>query len=206
MSFEIAIRAAAGDCELDVQFTTEKLMIAITGPSGCGKTTLLNCISGTLTPESGLVRIGGTTLFESDRSIDLPPEQRRCGYVFQDARLFPHLSVEQNLAFGQKQRGETGHFTLEEIADLLEIRALFGRKTQALSGGEVKRVAIGRALLSAPDFLLLDEPLVSLDRARAEQILSMIERLCDTTSMPMILVSHDPSEVQRLTNTVIALD
>lgn len=206
MSFEIAIRAATGECQLDVQFKTDKQLIAVTGPSGVGKTTLLNCIAGTLTPMSGAISIARKTLFDSNQSINLPPEQRRCGYVYQDARLFPHLNVGQNLVFGQKWRSKTGHFTLDGIADLLDIRALLDRRTQSLSGGEVKRIAIGRALLSAPDFLLLDEPLVSLDPARAEHILSMIERLRDTTNLPIILVSHDPLEVQRLTNTVIALD
>lgn len=206
MSFDIDIQARMGDCRPALRLATDATLVAVTGPSGAGKTTLLNCISGLVKPDYGQISIVGRTHFDSDNGIDVPPDKRGCGYVFQDARLFPHLTVEQNLLFGQKYRRGSSHWTLDELTDLLNITALLSRRPASLSGGETKRVAIGRALLSAPDFLLLDEPLVSLDSERAEHVNSLIETLKAAGNIPILLVSHDPAEVARLTETVIRLD
>jgi molybdate transport system ATP-binding protein len=179
-------------------------LVAITGPSGIGKTTLLNCIAGLGRPLSGHVRVGGETLFDSATGIDLPPERRRAGYVFQDLRLFPHRTVAANLAYGE--RAEAALMSRTEALEFLGITHLARRYPATLSGGEAKRVAIGRALLSAPRFLLLDEPLTSLDPARAEEILRLLERIRDELRLPTLLVSHAAAEVERLAGEVVMLD
>ncbi len=206
MSFDITIRKSLGDCSVDVAFQSDTKLVAIVGQSGVGKTTLLNCIAGLLKPDSGRIAISGATLFDSELQIDLSPDQRDCGYVFQDSRLFPHKTVEENLRYGASRNGGKGALTLDDAVSLLDIGSLLDRKPSSLSGGETRRVAIGRALLSNPKFLLLDEPLASLDSARAERILRTIERLRDELAIPMLYVSHDEAEVARLTDTAITLD
>ncbi len=160
-----------------------------------GKTTLLGCIAGLRRPRAGHVRIGGETLFDTAARVDLPPEARRAGYVFQDLRLFPHRTVAANLAYGHR---DGAVMTPAEAMDFLGIAALAGRMPATLSGGEAKRVAIGRALVSAPRFLLLDEPLTSLDPPRAEEISRLLERIGAELGLPTLLVSHSPAEVERL--------
>ena len=203
MSFDIAIRYAAGEGVRDVRIAGEAKLVAVTGPSGIGKTTLLNCIAGLHRPLSGHMRVGGETLFDAGRGIDLPPERRRAGYVIQDLRLFPHKTVAANLSYGE--RPEAPWQSLAEALDFLGIAHLARRYPATLSGGEAKRVAIGRALLSAPRFLLLDEPLTSLDPARAEEILRLLERIRDGLALPTLLVSHAAAEVERLAGEVVLL-
>jgi molybdate transport system ATP-binding protein len=166
MRFEVAARRRLGEREIAVDFESDAVVTALVGPSGAGKTSLLNMIAGVLKPDSGRIAVAGRTLFDADQGIDLPPEARRCGYVFQDGRLFPHLTVCANLRYGHRQSGAAERIGYAEVIDLLGIAALAERKPRTLSGGEAKRVAIGRALLSQPDFLLLDEPLTSLDPVR----------------------------------------
>lgn len=201
MSFDIAISYRAGEGTRDCTIRSQARLVAITGPSGIGKTTLLNCIAGLHRPLSGHVRIGGVTLFDAD--VDLPPERRRAGYVFQDLRLFPHRTVAANLAYGERPEG--GWMSPGEALGFLGIAHLARRYPATLSGGEAKRVAIGRALLTAPRFLLLDEPLTSLDAARAEEILRLVERIRDELKLPTLLVSHAATEVERLAGEVVML-
>ena len=204
MSFDIALTYRAGEGERECTIASGARLVAVTGPSGIGKTTLLNCIAGLHRPRSGHVRIGGETLFDSAAGIDLPPERRRAGYVFQDLRLFPHRTVAANLAYGE--RPEAAVMTPAEALGFLGIAHLARRYPATLSGGEAKRVAIGRALLAAPKFLLLDEPLTSLDAPRAEEILRLIERIRDELGLPTLLVSHAAGEVERLAGEVVVLD
>ena len=204
MSFDIAVTYRAGESARDFAVTSDAGLVAITGPSGIGKTTLLNCVAGLNRPLSGHVRIGGETLFDSTAGVDLPPERRRAGYVFQDLRLFPHRTVAANLAYGE--RAEAALMSRTEALEFLGIGHLARRYPATLSGGEAKRVAIGRALLSAPRFLLLDEPLTSLDSARAEEVLRLLERIRDELELPTLLVSHSAAEVERLAGKIVMLD
>jgi molybdate transport system ATP-binding protein len=204
MSFEVALTYRAGESVRECAIASEAKLVAITGPSGIGKTTLLNCIAGLRRPVSGHVRIGGETLYDSTTSLDLRPERRRAGYVFQDLRLFPHRTVAANLAYGE--RPDSPWDSRAEALEFLGIAHLARRYPATLSGGEAKRVAIGRALLSAPRFLLLDEPLTSLDPARAEEILRLLERIRDELELPTLLVSHAAAEVERLAGEVVVLD
>jgi molybdate transport system ATP-binding protein len=203
MSFDIALSYQAGDSVRDCAIASQAKLVAITGPSGIGKTTLLNCIAGLHRPLSGRIRIGGETLFDSAAGVDLSPERRRAGYVFQDLRLFPHRTVAANLAYGE--RPESPWRNCDEALDFLGIAHLAKRYPATLSGGEARRVAIGRALLSAPRFLLLDEPLTSLDAARAEGILRLLERIRDELGLPTLLVTHAAAEVERLAGEVAVL-
>lgn len=206
MSFELVLDHTVGDCHLSVNFAAPASCIAVTGPSGAGKTTLLNCIAGLITPASGKVVIGGRVLFDASSGICVPVEQRGAGYVFQDARLFDHLKVSANLAYGERlRRGSQSSVDREGVIDTLGIGNLLHRWPANLSGGEIRRVAIARAVLARPRFLLLDEPLSSLDQARAAEILTMIEHLGREIGIPMIYVSHQPEEAARLTDTVLEL-
>lgn len=206
MSFDIAIDMAVEDHAFSLEFTSDAKLTALVGPSGVGKTSALNAIAGLLRPKSGRIEVAGRVLFDSASGIDFPPEKRRAGYVFQDARLFPHKRVAANLAYGARfaPAGES-IISQDEVVDLLEIGDLLGRLPATLSGGETRRVAIGRALLSAPRFLLLDEPLASLDPRRAETLLKLIERLRDELDLPMLLVSHSGADVERLAGRVVTM-
>lgn len=201
MSFDIAVEGRVGEAAIACRIAPGAGVTVLFGPSGAGKTSLLNMVAGLIRPARGHIRVGPRTLFDSARGIDLPPEARRAGYVFQEPRLFPHLRVRANLLYGRR-RGEAVDF--DGIVALLGIGALLDRWPRTLSGGEAKRVAIGRALLSAPDFLLLDEPLASLDRARREEIMGLLERLRADTGLPILLVTHDREEAERLGDRIVA--
>ncbi len=206
MYFEIAIDMAVDDHAFTLDFSSDAKLTALVGPSGIGKTSSLNAIAGLLRPRSGRIVVDGQVLFDSASGVDLRPEKRRAGYVFQDARLFPHRRVAANLAYGERLApAGAGIVTRDEVARLLEISHLLDRLPATLSGGEARRVAIGRALLCAPRFLLLDEPLASLDEDRAETLLTLMERLRDELSLPMLLVSHSSAEVDRLAGQVVTL-
>ncbi|MDO6413519.1 ATP-binding cassette domain-containing protein [Sphingomonas sp. BIUV-7] len=199
MSFEVDVVRRIGEAEIRLAFSSGPGLTALFGPSGCGKTSVLNMVAGLLRPDRGRIVVAGETLFGD--GIDVPPETRRAGYVFQDRRLFPHLSVRANLAYGRRE--EAALMGLDEAATFLGIGHLLDRRPASLSGGEAQRVAIGRALLSGPRFLLMDEPLVALDRARADEIMVVIERIRDEVGLPILYVSHNPAEVARLATHVV---
>jgi molybdate transport system ATP-binding protein len=182
-------------------------VVALFGRSGCGKTTVVNIISGLLDPDEGRVELDGVVLTDTRQRIRVPVERRRIGYVFQDARLFPHLGVLANLRYGERRASkETRAIGLDEVLALLGLEPLLGRRTQQLSGGERQRVALGRALLSQPRLLLLDEPLAGLDAARREEVLPYLERLRDQLSIPMVFVSHQLDEILRLATHVALME
>lgn len=172
----------------------------LVGPSGIGKTSVLHMVAGLLRPDRGHVRVGGRTLFDAAARIDLRPEQRRAGYVFQEPRLFPHRRVRDNLRYGAPRGGG-----IDGRLDFLGIGHLLDRWPSNLSGGEAKRVAIGRALLSDPAFLLLDEPLSSLDRARREEVLAAIEHVRDVLKLPILMVTHDLEEAERIGTRIVRM-
>lgn len=189
----VQIKKALGDFSLDVAFDAPAGVTAIFGRSGSGKTSIINAIAGLLHPDSGSIVVNGQEL------LNMPVHMRNLGYVFQDARLFPHMTVAQNLSYG-------GTHDAARIIDLLGLESLLRRRPKALSGGEKSRVALGRALMSNPALLLLDEPLAALDAQRKAEILPYLERLRDEMAVPMIYVSHDMTEVARLANTLVVLD
>ncbi len=200
MSFDVDVSKRLGEVEVACRFEAADGLSVLFAPSGAGKTSVLNMIAGLLRPDAGHVRVGGETLFDAATGIDLPPERRGAGYVFQEPRLFPHLRVRANLLYGA-----ASDTRLAETTALLGIDQLLDRWPRNLSGGEARRVAIGRALLSAPRFLLLDEPLSSLDRARREEIMALIERLRDGAGLPILLVTHDATEAERLGTRIVTL-
>ncbi|MFC3440467.1 ATP-binding cassette domain-containing protein [Sphingobium rhizovicinum] len=202
MSFDIDVRRRIGDRTIALRVRTGPGLIALVGPSGAGKTSLLNMVAGLLRPDAGHIAIGGTPLFDSAAGIDIPAARRRAGYIFQDMRLFPHLRVEANLLYGV--RGTDG-LTLDDVLGFLGIGHLLRRLPATLSGGEAKRVAIGRALLSDPAFLLMDEPLSSLDPARRDEVMAAIERLRDQFALPILYVTHNEAEAVRLACETIRL-
>lgn len=205
---DIAVRHRLGAFRLDADLRSQGRLTALFGASGSGKTSLVNIIGGLTRPESGHVRVEGETLVDTDKGIMLPPHRRRLGYVFQEARLFPHLTVRQNLLFGHwfVPRTVRKPAELEMVLDLLGIGHLLARRPGALSGGEKQRVAIGRALLAQPRLLLMDEPLAALDDARKAEILPHLERLRDETGIPIVYVSHSLAEVARLATTVAIVE
>jgi len=192
-----------GSFTLSIHEHFEACTVALLGPSGAGKTTVLEVIAGLRRPSAGKIRIGTRQLFGSDGGLDLPARGRRVGYVPQDVALFPHLNVRHNVLYGAA-RGEL--VPDEKVVHLLEIEPLMDRRTEGLSGGERQRVAIARALASAPDVLLLDEPLAAVDVALRGRILTYIARVRDELAMPIIYVSHVEDEVQRIADWVIVLD
>jgi molybdate transport system ATP-binding protein len=191
----VDIRRRIGAREIAVRFEAGAGVTALFGPSGCGKTSILDMIAGLARPDSGRIVLDGEVLF--DAATDLPPEARRIGYVFQDRRLFPHLRVRDNLRYADRAADPGG------VAALLGIGHLLDRWPRNLSGGEAQRVAIGRALLSKPRLLLLDEPLSHLDAARGDEVLTAIERLRDTTGLPILYVTHDRREIDRLAAKIV---
>ncbi|MFC4729408.1 ATP-binding cassette domain-containing protein [Coralloluteibacterium thermophilus] len=207
---DIDVDLARGDWRRRVRIRSEARVIALSGHSGAGKTSLLYAIAGLLRPRDGHIRIGGARLFDAAAGIDLPVHRRRIGYVFQDARLFPHRDVRANLLYGaRRRRGEAGTAPaarLDEVVALLGIEALLRRRPAGLSGGEAQRVAIGRALLSQPQVLLFDEPLSALDAARRAELLPYLRRVRDETRIPLVYVSHAADEIRQLTDAVFILD
>ncbi len=182
-------------------------IVALFGRSGCGKSTTIDLIAGLLKPDAGHVRLDGTTLVDTAAGVSISAQHRRIGYVFQDARLFPHLRVTGNLRYGLKRaKNVQQRIGFDDVVALLGLEALLNRRPHQLSGGERQRVALGRALLSQPQLLLLDEPLASLDTARREEVLPYLEALRDRSSIPMIFVSHQFDEVLRLATHVVLLD
>lgn len=205
--FAIDVSLTRGAFRRDVCIRSDERVIALVGESGAGKTSLLYAIAGLLQPQRGRIAVAGRVLFDDASGIDLPPHRRHIGFVFQDARLFPHLTVRANLLYGQRfARNRRARFALDEVVALLGIEALLKRRTDGLSGGEAQRVAIGRALLSQPELLLLDEPLASLDQARREELIPYLQRVRDESGLPMIYVSHVPDEVRRLTSSIQSID
>jgi len=204
MSFEIAVERRLGDAIICADFTSGAGLTALFGPSGAGKTSILNMVAGLLRPDRGRIAIGGELLFDSAAGIAMPVEARRAGYVFQDGRLFLHKRVRDNLLYGWNRALPANRWmNLDDAVAFLGIGHLLDRWPRTLSGGEAQRVAIGRALLSGPRFLLMDEPLSSLDAARREEIMGVIERLRDELALPILYVSHDRSEVERLAGQVV---
>jgi molybdate transport system ATP-binding protein len=204
MSFDVDVSRQIGDVRISARFEAGDGITALFGPSGAGKTTILNMVAGLIRPDAGRIAVNGQTLFDSTQGIDLPPERRRLGYVFQDGRLFPHRRVRGNLLYGYHLAPpEARWMSLDDAAGFLGIGHLLDRWPRSLSGGEAQRVAIGRALLSGPRFLLMDEPLSSLDAARRDGIMTVIERIRTELGLPILYVSHDPAEIERLATTVI---
>ena len=206
MKLAVDIGHRLGTFLLDVQFKTASGLVALFGRSGSGKTSIINIIAGLVRPERGRVTIDGTVLVDTEGGLFVPRHRRRVGYVFQEGRLFPHLTVRQNLLYGrwfapQTKRGDD----LDRVVNLLGIAGLLDRRPGRLSGGEKQRVAVGRALLADPRVLLMDEPLASLDETRKAEILPYIERLRDQSKIPIIYVSHSIAEVARLATTVVLL-
>ncbi len=195
-----------GSFERHVHVEDNARVIALSGHSGAGKTSVLHAIAGLVQPLSGHIRVDGRTLYDSTENIDLPVHLRRVGYVFQDARLFPHLDVRRNLQYGSHADAGSNAPGLDAVIELLGIQALLDRRTTNLSGGETQRIALGRALLSQPALLLLDEPLSMLDQARREELIPYLQRVRDETTLPIVYVSHSTEEVKRLTDAVHVLD
>lgn len=206
MTLTLFVQHRAGAFTLDVDVVAPRGVTVLFGPSGSGKTTLVNAVAGLLRPDRGRIAVDDWVLSDTQARRHLPVHKRRIGYVFQEGRLFPHLSVRQNLCFGRwfAPRGAVPE-SLDRVVELLGIGPLLARRPAALSGGEKQRVAIGRALLSAPRLILADEPLAALDEARKAEILPYFERLRDEVSVPILYVSHSSAEVARLASTVIAL-
>jgi molybdate transport system ATP-binding protein len=201
----LAIERRLGDFRLEASFEAGEGVTALFGRSGAGKTSVINAIAGILRPDRGRIAIKGETVFDSERGIDLPTPKRRVGYVFQEGRLFPHLSVRQNLAYsGLFSRGMPAS-ELQRVVELLGLRDLLDRRPGNLSGGEKQRVAIGRALLSSPRLLLFDEPLASLDAHRKSEVLQYIELIRDEVKVPIVYVSHAVEEVVRIADTVVLM-
>jgi molybdate transport system ATP-binding protein len=202
----VNVEKQLGDFKLAVSFASDGLVTGLFGNSGAGKTSIVNMIAGLTEPDRGRIALDDDVLDDSAAGRHVPPHRRRIGYVFQDARLFPHLSVRQNLDYGRRMNGLDQDASAENhTIDLLDIGHLLDRRPAQLSGGERQRVALGRALLAKPRLLLLDEPLGSLDEERKAEILPYFIRLRDDASVPMVFVSHDAGEMRRLATNVVML-
>lgn len=206
MTLQIALQHRFDGFALDLAFEAPAGVTALFGRSGSGKTTVINAVAGLLQPAMGRITVDGATLLDTGQGVNLPPHRRRIGYVFQDARLFPHLTVRQNLLYGRWFAPRGDGIALDRLVELLGIGPLLARRPGALSGGEKQRVAIGRALLSNPRLMALDEPLAALDEARKAEILPYLERLRDELRLPLLFVSHSMAEVARLANTVVLME
>ena len=195
---EVTVKARLGDFVLDAAFEgADKGLTVLFGPSGAGKSSVLAAVAGALKPHAGRIVLNGEPLFDSAKGVELPMERRRIGWVFQDSRLFPHLSVEGNLRFGLN-RAPPGPIRLEDVVEVLGVGRLLDRRPRDLSGGERQRVGLGRALLSQPRLLLMDEPLASLDAARRAEILPFFERIKSGFGVPILYVTHSLAEAVRL--------
>jgi molybdate transport system ATP-binding protein len=203
----VEVEKQLGALSLAVRFQIAGGVTALFGPSGAGKTSVINMIAGLLKPDRGCVVLDDTTLFDAAKTINVPPHRRRIGYVFQEGRLFPHLSVRQNLDYGRRMSGRPrDSIEFERIAALLGITHLLQRRPRMLSGGERQRVAVGRALLMQPRLLLLDEPLASLDAGHKGEILPYLMRLRDEAAIPMVYVSHIAPELRQIATSVVRLE
>lgn len=206
MTLSVTLHHAFSGFDLEVSFDAPPGVTVLFGRSGSGKTSIINAVAGLLRPDVGRVVVGDTAVLDTERGLWLPPHRRRIGYVFQEGRLFPHLTVRQNLQYGRWfARKDAPREDLDRIVGMLGIGHLLGRRPGMLSGGEKQRVAIGRALLASPQIILADEPLASLDEERKAEILPYFERLRDELSVPVLYVSHSAAEVARLATTVVAL-
>lgn len=205
MTLKIALSHAYPGFTLDVAFEVPPGVTALFGPSGSGKSTVINAVAGLLRATKGRITNGTQILLDTEQGITLPTQRRRIGYVFQDGRLFPHLSVRQNLLYGRWFAPKEPGLSFDRIVTMLDAGPLLNRRPGTLSGGERQRVAIGRALLANPQILLMDEPLAALDDARKAEILPYIEQLRDTTPIPILYVSHSVSEIARLAGAVVLI-
>jgi molybdate transport system ATP-binding protein len=202
----VDIQKRLGEFTLQAAFESEGRVTGLFGASGSGKTSLVNMIAGLLLPDRGSIMIDGETVDDVEKRVHVPVHRRRIGYVFQDARLFPHLDVRQNLDYGRRMNHLADDpAQLKRITDLLDIGNLLDRRPGKLSGGERQRVALGRALLSKPRLLLLDEPLGALDEDRRAEILPYLVRLRDEARIPMVYVSHDAAEMRQLATQIVLL-
>jgi molybdate transport system ATP-binding protein len=203
----VEVEKKLGEFSLAAGFEAAGGATALFGPSGAGKTTLVNTIAGLVTPNRGRITLDDTVLFDSTAGINLPAHRRRIGYVFQEGRLFPHMTVARNLDYGRRMSSlALDAAEADRVIDMLDIRPLLERRPGKLSGGERQRIAVGRALLMRPRLLLLDEPLASLDAGRKSEILPYLERLRDEARVPMVYVSHNAAEVRRIATSVVWLD
>ena len=202
----VDISKQLGEFSIEADFTSEGRVTGLFGASGAGKTSLVNMIAGLLRPDRGVIALDGETLDDAAAGVHVPPHRRRIGYVFQDSRLFPHLNVRQNLDYGRRMnRLVDDPAQRKRVTDLLDVGNLLDRRPGQLSGGERQRVALGRALLSKPRLLLLDEPLGSLDEGRKVEILPYFVRLRDEANVPMVYVSHDAAELRQLATQIVML-
>ncbi len=203
----VDIEKRLGEFEIKVAFESKGSVTALFGSSGSGKTSIVNMVAGLIKPDRGRIALDDTVLFDSTTRVNVPMHRRRIGYVFQEGRLFPHLSVAANLDYGRRMwRLPSDEAGQRRVVDLLDIGHLLDRRPGRLSGGERQRVAVGRALLMRPRLLILDEPLASLDAARKREILPYLVRLRDEAHMPMVYVSHQAGELRRIATTVVRLD
>ncbi|BBO93413.1 molybdenum ABC transporter ATP-binding protein [Desulfosarcina ovata] len=205
---EINVKRQQGNFFVNAAFrSADSGVTALYGPSGAGKTSIVNMVAGLMRPDAGRIAVNGHCLFDSGQGIDLPPERRRIGYVFQDGRLLPHLSVRSNLTYGMRRTPPDRRFVdLDAVVDLLGIGHLLDRRPAKLSGGEKQRVAIGRALLTSPAMLLMDEPLASLDASRKSEVMPFISRLSREFAIPILYVSHALDEILNLANHMVVLE
>jgi molybdate transport system ATP-binding protein len=201
-ALDIDIGLSHGDFTLAATLSAASGITVLAGPSGAGKSTVAAAVAGLVRPDRGRIMINGTVLFDSAKRIDVPVASRRIGYVLQDALLFPHLSVRRNLTYSRRP----GSLSLERVTDILGIGHLLERRPASLSGGERQRVAIGRALLSGPSLLIMDEPLSGLDAARRSELMPFIEMLRDTLSLPVLYITHNWPEIIRLADTVVLME
>ncbi|MDO7214488.1 ATP-binding cassette domain-containing protein [Acinetobacter nosocomialis] len=203
MLIECRFQLQMGQFHIEPSFQSDASVIGLFGASGSGKTSILHAIAGLNTPRSGIIKIQGQTWFDSDQKINLSTQKRHVGLVFQDAQLFPHKTVKQNLLFGLKHLSQKErHFEADYIIELLKLGHLLQRMPIKLSGGEKQRVALGRALLYSPKLLLLDEPLSALDANHKAEIIPFFQKIKEEIKIPMIYVSHDIQEIKQLTETM----
>lgn len=202
MSFDLDISWFNGRSDIALRCQTGPGLVALLGPSGAGKTTILNMIAGLIRPDSGHIIVAGETLFDHAAGFDRPVARRGAGYIFQDRRLFPHMRVRGNLHYAHRP---SAMVDFDAVVAMLGLAPLLDRWPSTLSGGEAQRVAIGRALLSAPRFLLMDEPLASIDAARKDEIMKAIEAILATVKLPILYVTHDEREAERLASQILTI-
>ncbi len=206
MSLSVDIQHQLDGFHLKANFTAPSGVTALFGASGSGKTSVINAVAGLIQPDQGDIALNGVDFLSTRKGLNLPPHKRGVGYVFQDSRLFPHMSVLRNLRFGGRMQGKAPNAALEgKIFDMLALGSLLDRMPVDLSGGEKQRTAIGRALLAEPTLLMMDEPLAALDERRKQEILPYLERLRDEAGLPILYVSHSVSEVARLANHLVVM-